>query len=548
MHEPKTLQEAILCFWNPDDCVDCLAVRRWPKGVSCPTCGSEKARFDPNRRLGRMKKTLTKTLLLSVLLSATTEIIAQDTQDERLRQLQIRMDELKAQMTQLQAEMDAIHGAKDLSKAPKEPVPEPLETGAIKRTMPALPPAVQLTPEQQHAAVNTVTSEHETFSEESEPVPRLYNAPLEPTYPGFFVLPGTQTMMRLNGMLKTDFMFDPRPAGVADAFIPSSIPIPQESSPQNFNASIRESRVSADVRIPVSKIGMARTFIQFDFFGANGATTPRLRHFYGQLDNILMGQTNTVFMDPDAWPDILDFQGPSSGLLARPPQFRYSFLLGEGFSSAVSVEQPDSDIRFSVNGSPANPITPAPDVAMRLLYDCDRGHFYLSTVFRDLAVRLPNGGPQESALGWGVNLSGTWRTLGRDTLNYQVAYGNGIARYTGDAATLGLDAAPRMQTDLTLKALPTFAPWISYQHFWNESLRSSATFGWLQIQNTAFQPEDTYHKSSYTSANIIWNVYGSLSVGAELMYGWVREKSGATANAPRFQISGRYTFVKLHEE
>jgi hypothetical protein len=39
---------------------------------------------------------------------------------------------------------------------------------------------------------------------------------------------------------------------------------------------------------------------------------------------------------------------------------------------------------------------------------------------------------------------------------------------------------------------------------------------------------------------------GSLDFGAEFMYGWVQEKDGAKANAPRFQVSGRYTFVKLH--
>ena len=49
--EPKSLQEAILYFSNPDNCIDYLAVRRWPKGVICPTCGSEKVKFNPNRRL-----------------------------------------------------------------------------------------------------------------------------------------------------------------------------------------------------------------------------------------------------------------------------------------------------------------------------------------------------------------------------------------------------------------------------------------------------------------------------------------------------------------
>ena len=72
-------------------------------------------------------------------------------------------------------------------------------------------------------------------------------------------------------------------------------------------------------------------------------------------------------------------------------------------------------------------------------------------------MRLPNGGPQESALGWGVIASGAMRVYGRDNVVYQVAYGNGISRYVNDTAGRGLDAAPRTETDLTLKALPLFA-------------------------------------------------------------------------------------------
>jgi DcaP outer membrane protein len=500
-----------------------------------------------------MRKILKAIPLAGVLFFGVLHLSAQEseaTRDEAMRKMKARMDELRAQMIELQSEFDAMRGENKLSDTVTnvKPVPESVQTGSIERTLPPLQPAVQLTPEQQREAVGKETAAYESFAEESEPVPRLYNAPLEASMPGFFVLPGTQTMLRINGNIKTDVMFDPRPAGVADSFIPSTIPIPQVTSTNNFNASIRESRFSADFRIPVRDIGTARMFMQFDFFGSNGATTPRLRHFYAQLHNILVGQTNTVFMDPDAWPDIIEFQGPTSGLLARIPQVRYSFPLGKGFSGAVSVEQPFSDISYSVDGSPATAITPAPDGAFRVRYESDRGHLYFSTVLRELAARQPNNGPQDSVLGWGLNLSSTWRVVGRDTLNYQVAYGNGIAKYTGDGFGLGLDAAPRSDVDLSLKALPVFAPWVSYQHNWTRSVRSSATFGLLQVQNTAFQPGNTYHKSTYSSANIIWNPYGSLSFGTEFMYGWVEQKDQAKSNAPRLQFSGRYTFVKLHRD
>jgi transposase-like protein len=50
--EPTSLQEAIVYFSNPDNCIDYIAIRRWENGkVICPGCGSEKvSQFNPKRR------------------------------------------------------------------------------------------------------------------------------------------------------------------------------------------------------------------------------------------------------------------------------------------------------------------------------------------------------------------------------------------------------------------------------------------------------------------------------------------------------------------
>jgi transposase-like protein len=51
MSEPKSLQEAIVYFSNSDNCIDYLALRRWPDGkVTCPTCGSDKVKYNADRR------------------------------------------------------------------------------------------------------------------------------------------------------------------------------------------------------------------------------------------------------------------------------------------------------------------------------------------------------------------------------------------------------------------------------------------------------------------------------------------------------------------
>lgn len=43
--EIKTLQEAILYFADPKHCREYLVARRWPNGVICPRCGSDKVAF-----------------------------------------------------------------------------------------------------------------------------------------------------------------------------------------------------------------------------------------------------------------------------------------------------------------------------------------------------------------------------------------------------------------------------------------------------------------------------------------------------------------------
>jgi len=49
--EPKSLQEAVVYFSDPNNCVDYLAIRRWPDGrVLCPTCGSDSVKYNADRR------------------------------------------------------------------------------------------------------------------------------------------------------------------------------------------------------------------------------------------------------------------------------------------------------------------------------------------------------------------------------------------------------------------------------------------------------------------------------------------------------------------
>lgn len=47
---PKTLLQAVKYFAVPENCLSYLVARRWPKGVTCPTCGSQGVYFDKSRQ------------------------------------------------------------------------------------------------------------------------------------------------------------------------------------------------------------------------------------------------------------------------------------------------------------------------------------------------------------------------------------------------------------------------------------------------------------------------------------------------------------------
>jgi len=86
------------------------------------------------------------------------------------------------------------------------------------------------------------------------------------------------------------------------------------------------------------------------------------------------------------------------------------------------------------------------------------------------------------------------------------------------------------------------APYFGYQHYWASRVRSSVIYGFDQVTNTAYQSGSTYHKSNYVATNLIWNVFGSLNVGSEFLYGWVKKKDNSSVNAPRIMFSAKYDF------
>lgn len=474
--------------------------------------------------------------LISISMSVTA--IGQDSHSSQsAEELRKELNELQAQMKRVQTRLDDLENSQT-STASQAPA-----SSSNQSTTQANQPPIQGSTSPQ---VGEATATYNTFSEDSQAAARYNNVPLDPKYHGFFRLPGTQTILKIGGYFKTDFIYDLKPAGNTDAFVPASIPIPQIVAVNNTTISVRPTRMNLDFRIPSTRIGEVRFYVEGDLFGTN-ATTPRLRHAYAQAANFLIGQTFSNFMDPDGFPDTLDFQGPNGMVSIRNPQIRYGFALGKSTTLYFSAEKPSSDVIFTTQNFTSQPNAPSPDGTVRLREEFERGHFQISGLFRSIAASVNNGtvGKTGSVFGWGVNVSTGFRTIGKDNLIFAVAWGEGVSRYIQDTSGLGIDAEVAA-SGTYLKPTPDVGVDAAYQHYWRKTLRSSAVFSYAGVNSTLAVPATTYNHGEYTAANIIWNPFGSsLNMGAEFLYGWQVEQSGLKGNAPRIQFSAKYTFVKV---
>jgi outer membrane DcaP-like protein len=82
---------------------------------------------------------------------------------------------------------------------------------------------------------------------------------------------------------------------------------------------------------------------------------------------------------------------------------------------------------------------------------------------------------------------------------------------------------------------------IGYTHKWNDYLRSTASYGYVYLDNQFSQEPDAYHQTHYASLNLVWQARKRLSIGFEGLYGHKEEKNGADGDAFRLQLGVLYS-------
>ena len=311
--------------------------------------------------------------------------------------------------------------------------------------------------------------------------------------------------------------------------------------------SVKQSRLGFKGNAP-TEMGELQTKFEFDMFGVGvdeGQTTIRLRHAYGEIGQFLAGQTNSLFMDGDVFPNTVEYWGPSGMIFFRNLQLRWTPVRTNTMKFAVALEGPGSAIDA---GNAVNPDGWAswnkyPDLTAQLRTDQPWGHAQVAGIIRWLGFENPTlttPGVKDSGhvMGSGINLSGSLKTGGKDQLLGQLAYGKGIANYSNDCCT---DVAPNAALN-DAEAVPLLDWLVYYDHYWNDKFSSSIGYSQNVQDNTGGQGPDAQHIGEYFSANLLYYPVKNVMVGGEVMSGRRENKNGNSGEDTRMQFTAKYSF------
>ncbi len=380
---------------------------------------------------------------------------------------------------------------------------------------------------------------HDNFDDKQEAAARPGDYTLDPDFRGFIPIPNTAFMVKFNPRPRVDMTLDDGNNGSEMRFVPGLIPVENQGSGARFNVNGNGSQLRVDMQAP-DLPGNLRFYYQNDFFGSDDKNfSYRLQHFYGQFYGVVAGFTYGVFEDPDAWPDTVDYEGPNSVIFARRPVAQYKTNFFEDWQLTLAVEDPD--IFLDTTGDPdASRRTVMPDVGFNVRWlPGDLGHVQFSTIFRTLAIDGGDAVGSDETFAWGTNIAGSLNVTDADTLMFWFVYGEGIGGMGNDTSFHNTDGA--FNADGNLVALDYFSSMVAFTHRWTPRWRSTATYGFVNLQNAAMQEATAYDQTHYASVNLIYQLFKRMSIGVEGLYGVNKVKSGDEEDAFRLQLGLFYS-------
>jgi hypothetical protein len=425
------------------------------------------------------------------------------------------------------------------------------------------------------------------------------SAPGGGSFPGSFLVPGTNTSFAVHGIVFESVMhqFGPvQPQGGLIA-VPSSAGAYQGPGVTATGLGLHAlnggtafdsgpTRPNIETRTPTG-YGELKTYIEFDFnesnAGANGTSQiagnmglVRMRQAYGTLGPWLMGQTKTLLDDVQTYPDLadagLDF-GMRTSTRVHKPQVRYTWLGGGGLTVAASAEDPTADAiqqfttgggttagtEDNVGGTTAASIVQIPDLVLATQWDQPWGHLRFAGAYHDSRLDNVGGAPatpntatgtRSDVAGYFFGLTGHLNTWGKDALRGGMEISSDFA----DANSPYINERYINNSTGARGNVNAFDFYANYEHFWSDQWRSNVSGGWLQTYNggSVFSPTggvantlaaDTAFRRGYSAhANVIFSPVPQTDFIVEWDHAYIDTYAGSSTRSDRLITQFKFYF------
>jgi hypothetical protein len=450
--------------------------------------------------------------------------------------MQQKIQELEQLTQELKARLLALENAQPAN-------PQPPSPGiATKVTLTTASPAEIKQPKSSSASAITANEQpgaQEQKAEEKKPQMDIY---------GF-------------AMLDTGYDFGQNDPDWFDVVRPTKLPAFANEFGDNgrYYTGVRQTRFGVKNTFP-TRLGELKTNFEFEMFGVGqqaGQTNFRLRQAYGELGQFLAGQTWSPFMDPDVYPNSIEYWGPNGMVFFRNVQFRWQPINKGNKQIYIALEKPGStaDLGTVAQRDELQGVQfrfPAPDVTGRIRYGGQRSHLQLAAIMRYIAWddlnKTPTLNLSGHTWGWGVHASSVVGVGKKDAVKMSIVYGHGMENYMNDAP---VDIATKATTNpimpFTGDALPVLGVLAFYDHYWNERVSSSVGYSLVNIYNVALQLPNAFHRGQYGLFNVLFYPTKNTMAGGEFIWGQRNNFSdGFVFDDYRIQFSFKYNFdIKL---
>ena len=270
-------------------------------------------------------------------------------------------------------------------------------------------------------------------------------------------------------------------------------------------------------------------YMEGDFWGGNKHF--RLRHLWVDYKFVHFGQDWTFFGDKDIWPNVMDWDGPPSGVWRREPVLKFYFQNKSNWTFEVGSGQPGAEVTFSSDFDTT--VTAAnqsmPDLIGAIKKGGNFGHIRVTGIYRDL--NYISGASEQSEPGYGGTISGFIKTSSERTnpIQFQFYAGRGIATYVVSFSGLNYDAAEDGAGNI--ETIPTYGGWAAYEYFftpqWHAnlvggfSIFSSHKIGSFTIPGPDYDATNTSIDLThfYGLLNVMWTPVPAVTFGIEYNIG-----------------------------